>query len=208
MNIFSRFLSPQLTLFLACVLPSLFALQPNHAFANTATNTETKAASSTANNNTNQLYRLGVGDTIQIYVFGEDELSKQFKINQRGSINYPFLGEVSVNQLTLSDVEQRIVNGLKPDYLINPSVSVSIVEYRPFFIEGEVKKSGAYAYQPGLTVAKAVALAGGFTERASKSKIFIQRAGINKSEANQATNAQLNSAVQPGDIITVKQSFF
>ncbi|QBY06103.1 polysaccharide export protein [Thalassotalea sp. HSM 43] len=150
-------------------------------------------------------YRLGVGDKIEINVFGESDLSKQFKINERGTINYPFLGEVSVKDLTLAEVEQAVVNGLKPDYLINPSVSAAIVEYRPFFIEGQIKKSGAYSYQPGLTVAKAVVLAGGFTERASKDKIYIQRSS---DPENKTELAMLDSKVSPGDIITIKQSFF
>ncbi|WP_248289563.1 polysaccharide biosynthesis/export family protein [Thalassotalea sp. Y01] len=150
-------------------------------------------------------YRLGVGDQIEINVFGEGDLSKQFKINERGTINFPFLGEVSVKDLTIAEVEKAVVAGLKPDYLINPSVSVAIIEYRPFFIEGQIKKSGAYSFQPGLTVAKAVVLAGGFTERASKEKIYIQRAD---DPSNKAELAMLDSKVSPGDIITIKQSFF
>ncbi|WOH39005.1 polysaccharide biosynthesis/export family protein [Thalassotalea fonticola] len=160
-----------------------------------------------ANSDTKEqrLYRLDTGDVINISVFGEQELSKQILINNRGSINYPFLGELSVRGLTLQQIEEKITQGLKPDYLVNPNVSVAMVSYRPFFIEGQVKNSGAYAYQPGLTVAKAVVLAGGFTERASKDKLFVVK-------ANDATHEEIrvtiNTLVEPGDIITVKQSFF
>ncbi|WP_052073138.1 polysaccharide biosynthesis/export family protein [Thalassotalea sp. ND16A] len=150
-------------------------------------------------------YRLDSGDTISISVFGEQELSTQVLINTRGVINYPFLGEVKVSGLTLAELEKKIEQGLQPDYLINPDVAVAINTYRPFFIEGEVKKAGAYPYQPGLTIAKAVVLAGGFTERASKDKIFIVKAA---DDTAQSGNAKLNDKVQPGDIISVKQSFF
>ena len=150
-------------------------------------------------------YRLDTGDTINISVFGEPELGKQTLLSDSGTISYPFLGEIKVRGLTVVELEKKIYSGLKGDYLINPNVSVAIVSYRPFFIDGEVKKDGAYPYQPGLTISKAITLAGGFTERASKDKIFI----IKSDDPTQTAIAvQLNSKVGPGDIITVKQSFF
>ncbi|WNC71209.1 polysaccharide biosynthesis/export family protein [Thalassotalea psychrophila] len=158
-----------------------------------------------SNANAIDRYLLDTGDTINITVFGEPELSKQTLLSDSGNITYPFLGEISVRGLTVVELEKNIHNGLKGDYLINPNVSVAIVEYRPFFIDGEVKKDGAYPYQPGLTVAKAVTLAGGFTERASKSKIYL----IKSNDPEQtATLVKFNTKVGPGDIITVKQSFF
>ena len=89
--------------------------------------------------------------------------------------------------------------------MINPSVSVSIVEYRPFFINGEVKNPGGYAFQPGLTIDKAAALAGGYTERASKTKIFVDRI-VNGEQ--QTLSADRYMQVLPGDIINIEQSFF
>ena len=158
-----------------------------------------------ANANAIDRYLLDTGDTINISVFGEPELSKQTLLSDSGNITYPFLGEISVRGLTVVELEKAIHDGLKGDYLINPNVSVAIVQYRPFFIDGEVKKDGAYPYQPGLTVAKAVTLAGGFTERASKSKIYL----IQSDDPSQTANlVKLNAKVGPGDIITVKQSFF
>ena len=100
-------------------------------------------------------YQLGSGDKINISVFGENDLSLEVRLPDVGTINYPFLGEVKLVGLTAAEVEQLIYTGLKGDYLINPSVSVTITEYRPFFIDGEVKRPGGYPYQPGLTVNKA-----------------------------------------------------
>ncbi len=120
-------------------------------------------------------YQLGSGDRIQISVFGQEDLSMEVRLPDVGTINYPFLGEIKLVGLTAAQVEQLIYEGLLGDYLVNPSVSVAIVEYRPFFIDGEVKRPGGYAYQPGLSVNKAAALAGGYTERAARDKITIIR---------------------------------
>ena len=150
-------------------------------------------------------YRLGSGDKILIKVYGEDDLTIETLLSDSGLINYPFLGEVKVSGLTLSQLEALIIRGLKGDYLVNPNVHASIIEYRPFFIKGEVEKPGGYPFQPGLTVSKAAALAEGFTERASQTKIFIVR-GDDQSQT--PVKATLNSQVRPGDIVTIEQSFF
>ncbi len=150
-------------------------------------------------------YRLGVGDKVLINVFGQSDLSMETRLPDVGKINYPFLGELKLVGLTLSEVEKLIYTGLEGDYLVNPSVAVSIVEYRPFFIDGEVKHPGGYPYQPGLTVNKAAALAGGYTERASRSDIQIVR----EQESGQDTlEVNVSHMIQPGDIITIPQRFF
>ncbi len=150
-------------------------------------------------------YRLGVGDKISISVFGQKDLSMETRLPDIGKINYPFLGELELVGLTLSEVEKLIYQGLKGDYLVNPSVAVTIVEYRPFFIDGEVKQPGGYPYQPGLSVNKAAALAGGYTERASRSDIQILRQQNGKQVKLEVSVSEL---IQPGDVITVQQRFF
>jgi polysaccharide biosynthesis/export protein VpsN len=96
-----------------------------------------------------------------------------------------------------------VTNGLLQDVLVNPNVSVSIVKYRDFYIGGEVKKSGAYPYQPGLTVKQAITLAGGVTEWASSSKYEILREG--GSVPDSASN---NTYVRPGDTVTILEGLF
>jgi protein involved in polysaccharide export with SLBB domain len=150
-------------------------------------------------------YRLGSGDRIQIQVFDEPDLSMEVRLSDAGTISYPFLGEVRVSGNTVSQLEAQIVGGLKGDYLVDPKVNVSVVEYRPFYINGEVEDPGGYPYQPGLTLRKAIALAGGFTERASKSKINVLSEGaIDGRQRQIGMDVMLN----PGDIVTVEQSFF
>lgn len=150
-------------------------------------------------------FQLGVGDKILISVFGQSELTMETRVPDIGKINYPFLGELKLVGLTLSEVEKLIYGGLEGDYLVEPSVAVSIVEYRPFFIDGEVKRPGGYPYQPGLTVNKAAALAGGYTERASHSDIIIVREG---QQVTETLEVPVSHRIQPGDIITIPQRFF
>ena len=150
-------------------------------------------------------YELGPGDQILINVFGEDDLSMDFQLNDTGTLNYPFLGELTVAGLSVTELEHLITQGLKGPYLVNPDVTVSIKEYRPFYLHGEVKRPGGIPYQAGLTLEKAIALGGGFTERASKKKIMVIRAG----DTDQiARPIKLNDLVHAGDVITVPQSFF
>ncbi len=149
-------------------------------------------------------YQLGSGDLVRIQVYGESDLSLDARVTETGMIAYPFLGQIQLLGRTLDQVQQAITRGLKGDYLVDPKVSVTILEYRQIFINGEVKSPGGFAYQPGLTVRKAISLAGGFTERASKNKISI----IAEKTPNTQRAATLNTPVSPGDIITVEQSFF
>jgi len=161
-------------------------------------------------------YKLSTGDVLSISVFNEPDLSlDEVRVATTGVISFPLLGEVKVVNLTATQVEQRLIKMLLDGYLKHPKVTVSIKEYRLFYVHGEVKSPGGYNYQDGLTIRKAVVLAGGFTERASKKKITLVTEAISKgSEAGAdlldetATTVGLNHAVRPGDVITVGESFF
>ena len=151
-------------------------------------------------------YKLGSGDVISIVVFGEDDLKREkIRLTDAGTISYPVLGELKVLGLTVGELEKIITDGLRGRYLVNPRVSVSVDLYREFFISGQVQRGGGYPYQPGLTVRKAVSIAGGFKERASKEKIFVVREG---DKSAKSVKIGLDAPVNPGDIITVEESFF
>jgi len=150
-------------------------------------------------------YRLDAGDLIKIQVYREQELDRELRVSADGTISYPLIGEVKAAKLTPQELEEAITSRLRGDFLTNPKVTVTIVEYRPFYVNGEVEKPGGYPYQPGLTVRKAVTLAGGFKERASRSKLYLIKAD------NPGTNTlrvDLDAVVGPGDVLTVEQSFF
>lgn len=150
-------------------------------------------------------YKLGAGDKIMISVYGEEGMERELILTDAGSISYPFLGEFRAKGLTLGQLERQITAKLKDGYYIDPLVSVSMKEYRKFFVSGEVKEPNGFSFEPGLTLEKAIALAGGFTQRASRRKITVTRDENGK--AVERTLA-LNDSVLPGDIITVHESFF
>jgi protein involved in polysaccharide export with SLBB domain len=151
-------------------------------------------------------YRLNSGDVISIRVFGEDDFSREkIRLTDAGTVSFPVLGEIPMLGHTVGEIEKLVTDRLKGSYLVNPRVSVWIDEYRSFFVNGMVERPGAYPFQPGLNVRKAVSIAGGFKERASVNKIFIVR---DKDAAHQPARVDLNADVGPGDTITVEESFF
>lgn len=150
-------------------------------------------------------YTLAPGDQVAISVFGEPDLSVEFTLSDNGVLNYPLLGEIRVAGLTMSGLEKRVADGLRGDFLIKPDVTVSMTQYRPFFLNGEVNRPGGYPYQPGLTLEKALALAGGLSPRAARKKIEVKRAS---DSSGVAVNIKMSDPVHAGDVITVPQSFF
>ncbi len=150
-------------------------------------------------------YRLGAGDMIEILVYGESDLSFAVRINQSGRITYPFLGDLVVIGTTTQELEVTIDRGLvEGEFLVNPDVTVNITEYRPFYVNGEVQSPGSYPFQPGLTLLKAITIAGGFTERASRSRISV----LSANDREVQTVESLDMLIGPDDIIIVNQRLF
>lgn len=154
----------------------------------------------------NTQYQLSSGDIIKISVFGEPDLSyAEIRLTDAGTFTYPFIGEIDAKGKTPSQIRQLITEELKKGYLVDPRVSVSVLTYREFYISGEVKSPGGYPYQPGLTLDRAIALAGGLTERASTKRITVVRGSDNNRKVEKAS---LDTQVYPGDTITIDQGFF
>ena len=149
-------------------------------------------------------YTLGPGDTISIKVYREDDLNSEVRLNRQSNFNFPLIGEVSAQNLSVSGLEAKIADMLKDGFIVNPRVIVSIIEYRQIFVLGAVKQPGGYEYQPNLTINKAISLAGGYSERADRDAVSIDRSGRSKL----IIDFNVHSVVKPGDIITVKESFF
>ena len=153
----------------------------------------------------NNNYKLGPGDNLSISVFQEEDLSIEARINTKGSIDFPLIGELKLVGLTRDQAEALLDKKLRGDYLVDPQITISIANYRKFFISGEVRKPGSYEYHPDMTVRQAVALAGDFTDRASRKNIFIIKEGDKKFSS---TKIGLDGRISPGDTIMVKESFF
>jgi protein involved in polysaccharide export with SLBB domain len=151
-------------------------------------------------------YRLGSGDRVRITVFGQQDLTGEYLVDGKGMLAFPLVGQIRAGGLTASELEHTLVSKLKPEYLKDPKVSAVVLTYRPFYIVGEVKKPGSYAYVSGMTVINAIALAGGFTYRAREGSFYVDRAGKDGKKAR--LDATPDTPVQPGDIITVRERYF
>lgn len=151
-------------------------------------------------------YRIAAGDKLRITVFDEPNLSGEFSIGVGGDLAMPLLEAMPADGKTTDDLRQMIATGLeKGGYVVSPRVSVEIVEHRPFYILGEVNKPGEYPYAGDLTLDQAVAKAGGFTARANKHLIFLQR------QSEEKVRVQLGETplrIAPGDTIVVREAFF
>ena len=151
-------------------------------------------------------YRIGTNDVIKVQVFGEESLNTETRVSGDGKISIPLLGILEIKGLTVKETEELIAKRLADGYLKNPRVIIYITKYRNFFVSGEVKTPGGYPYEDGLTVLKAVTLAGGFTNKASPSRVKIKRLKDNKEE--ETISAKLHDPVFPDDVIVVPESFF
>ena len=150
-------------------------------------------------------YVLQGGDQIFIQVFDEPDLTMEATVGQSGAINYSYLGAIQVAGRSPEQLTDLIVAKLRDGYLRNPSVNITVMKYRSFFVDGEVRSPGSYGYEPGLTLAKAVSLAGGMTDRASRRKIFLTR---EVDGGKKSYRVELSQTIEPGDIITIKEGFF
>ena len=147
-------------------------------------------------------YTLGSGDQVQIVVFRQTDLSGQFALDGNGFLALPLVGQIEADGMTTRELEEAIEARMKEEeLLVNPQVSVQVLTYRPFYVLGEVNKPGSYPYRDGMTAINAVALAGGYTYRADQSDIRVDRGDCQVAAAAE-------TAIRPGDIVTVEERFF
>lgn len=149
-------------------------------------------------------YLLGAGDELRVTVFNHTDLSGEFTVDGNGVISMPLIGDITAGGISVPQLERTIVEALKPDFLLNPNVSIEVANYRPFYILGEVRAPGAYNFVAGMKVINAVVLAGGYTYRAKQNKVTIDR----DSDPNKRIEANPETMVMPGDIVRIPERFF
>ncbi|MGF1906863.1 polysaccharide biosynthesis/export family protein [Aliivibrio salmonicida] len=149
-------------------------------------------------------YTLGPGDTIQISVFKEPDMTIRMKLHRGGEVNFPYIGDIKLNGRTPAQIEIDIEEKLADGYIMQPMVTVSIESFRKFFISGEVANPNGYEFQPGMTVEQALAMAGGFTDRADQDSINIRSAATKEL----IEDVGPTYPVGPGDVVIIEQSFF
>lgn len=150
-------------------------------------------------------YRLGPADKVRVNVFGEEALTGEFLVGNSGKISLPLIGEVQAQGLTIGELQEAIAVALREGYITNPRVNAEVLNYRPFYILGEVNTPGEYPYTANLTVLNAVATAGGFTYRADTRRVYIKRADA---AGEQQFPLTTGTQVAPGDTIRIGERFF
>ncbi len=149
-------------------------------------------------------YRLGPGDTLNISVYEQPDLTGKYVVDGSGGLAFPLIGRVPAGGKTADEVRAVIATELNNGFLVNPKVTVQVASYRPYYILGEVGKPGSYAYVEGLTIREAVAVAGGFTKIAHEAHIKVTHPG----GAGGTVDETPDDFVEPGDTITVERRLF
>ncbi len=150
-------------------------------------------------------YTLGSSDRLRITVFGHADLSGEFEIDGTGAISMPLIGQVSAEDLTTVQLEELIATKLSDGYVLDPRVSAEVINYRPFYILGEVARPGEYPYTNGLSVQNAIAAAGGFTYRANRRVVYIKSVDSANEVAYDLTPG---TVVRPGDTLRIGERIF
>ncbi len=147
-------------------------------------------------------YRLGAGDRISIQVVGHPGDSGAFDLDGLGNLAYPPLGRLKVQGRTIAWLRALIRTRLDEAYDLNPKIRIELLNFRPIYIYGEVRRAGRFPYAAGLTVRRVVKMAGGFTGRARKSPVDLIREG---GKGVVRYSGGLDEPVLPGDIIEVSR---
>jgi polysaccharide biosynthesis/export protein len=166
---------------------------------------KTLSSASPAVENPAENYVLGPNDRVRLKVYGEPDIAGEYEIDSSGQVSVPLAGHIRAAGLTTKQLERAIASALSNGIVRDPRVNVEIALYRPYYILGEVKKSGEYPYRLGLTVMDAVASAGGFTYRANEQKVFLRRSGAGAEEVYALDSPIL---VFPGDNIRIPERYF
>lgn len=150
-------------------------------------------------------YLLDTGDRLRVFVYGQPNLSRAYTVDHEGMITVPLINEVRARGRTTREVEDAIRHRLGAEFVRDPQVTVDILQNRPFFIYGEVRTGGQYPFVSGMTVETAIAIAGGYTERASTRGYRITR---RNGGFQDQIDVPGDFAVQPGDVVYVNERFF
>jgi polysaccharide export outer membrane protein len=156
-------------------------------------------------------YVLGPGDSIDINVFDQPDLSRTVIIKPDGSISLPLIGDVKAAGLTTTELQDSLTQAYAK-YLKSPSVSVVVTQFRTdhIFVLGQVKTPGDYRFQPGVGILEVLASAGGVTPRADLAKAVVIR---NKTQTIPLNLAQVflngkdpQSILQPNDVVYIPET--
>ena len=150
-------------------------------------------------------YLLDTGDQLRIFVYGQPNLSRLYTVDHRGFIMMPLIGKVRARRLTTYALAHKLKHRLGVEYVRDPQVTVDINQNRPFFVMGEVRNPGQFPYVSGMTMKTAVAIAGGYSERAKKGYGRVSRR-ING--VVEVLDVPSDYVIKPGDTVEIFERFF
>jgi len=150
-------------------------------------------------------YRFGPGDKLRVTVYGEEDLSGEFQIDSAGFIRLPLIGQMKAAGATAHELETQVAQTLDDGYLADARVAIEVTTYRPFYIIGQISKPGEYPYVSNMSAINAVALAGGFTEKATDSTLYVRHEG--ETEEHEITVDEM-TRIEPGDVVRVPETTF
>jgi len=150
-------------------------------------------------------YLLDTGDRLRVVVFGQESLTNAYAVDPAGNIAMPLIGTVPAAGRSTDMLSREIAGRLRGGFIRDPSVSVEVETYRPFFIMGEVAAGGQFPYVSGMTVQHAVAIAGGFTPRANRGNVEVTRR-INGQLYR--ADVPLTHPLVPGDTVVIRERWF
>ncbi|MEF2552441.1 polysaccharide biosynthesis/export family protein [Aurantimonas sp. A2-1-M11] len=153
----------------------------------------------------NQPYRMDSGDVLRVTVFEQAGLTGAYPVDKAGYVAFPLVGSIPARGRTTTQIEGEIADRLRNGYLNDPDVTAQVETYRPFFIMGEVATGGQYAYFPGMTVQKAIAVAGGFSPRAEQGTVDITRQVGKRIVSGRVL---VSDPILPGDTVYVRERWF
>lgn len=150
-------------------------------------------------------YQLDTGDGLRVTVYGDEQLTGTYRVDDAGKVAFPLVGPVPVRGQTTQAAAARIAAALANGYMRNPNVAVEVAEYRPFFIQGEVKTAGQFPYVFGMSVRAAISTAGGFTDTADRNQATVYR---RQGREMAKGNVDLDYPIYPGDTIVIGERWF
>ena len=173
----------------------------------------TSASAASAVSTPAKTYVLSPNDLVLVKVYRHDDLESKLRLASDGTTTFPLLGTVELGGKTLEEATVYFRDLLGKDYLVNPQVTVTILEYakRRFTVLGQVQKPGAYEIpsEESVNLLEAIAIAGGFTRLANSAKITVTRTVGDKKASfvldakDMATDTEF--VVRPDDTITIPQ---
>jgi protein involved in polysaccharide export with SLBB domain len=150
-------------------------------------------------------YKLGAGDKVRVTVYGEEDLSGEFQIDGNGYVRLPLIGQVQAGGHSAYQLEGNVEAALENGYLKSPRVNIEVTTYRPFYIIGQVSRPGQYPYSSNMSALDAVGIAGGFTDHAVESTLYVRHEGEAKESE---VPADETVKIHPGDVVRVDQTPF